>query len=136
MLSDFKNYSKKLIFIKSKNDLDNFEKEYFINKDIYFDIKTNNEKNEINDKYIIMLYCDICKSWCHINCFGMDYLAIKKYFDKFKDIECFICLDCYLKNKLGDKYSKLSVITYLEILSVSFKFMILSKIIMIILKGL
>ena len=137
LLSDFKNYSKKLIFIQSRNDLENFEKDYSINKDMFLDINinNNNEKNEINDKFIIMLYCDICKSWCHCNCFGMDYFAIKEYFNKFKEVECFICLDCYLKNKLGDKYNKLSVITYLEILSTSFKLMVLSKIIMIILKG-
>ena len=136
LLSDFKNYSKKLIFIKSRIDLNNFEQDYNITKDTYFNIDfNNNKKNEINDKFIIMLYCDICKSWCHSSCFGMDYLSIKEYFNKFKDIECFICLDCYLKNKLGDKYNKLSVITYLEILSTSFKLMVLSKIIMIILKG-
>ena len=139
LLSDFKNYSKKLIFIKNRNDLENFEKDYNINNkniiDINININNNKEKNEINDKYIIMIYCDICKSWCHNTCFGMDYLALKEYFNKFKDIDLFICLDCYLKNKLGDKYNKLSVITYLEILSTSFKLMVLSKIIMIILKG-
>ena len=82
-----------------------------------------------------MLFCDICKSWCHSTCFGMDYFAVKEYFKKFNYIDNFICLDCHLKNKLGDKYNKLSVITYLEILSTSFKLMVLSKIIMIILKG-
>ena len=40
-----------------------------------------------------------------------------------------------MKNKLGEKYNKLSAITYLEILSTSFKLMVLSKIILIILKG-
>ena len=137
LLSDFKNYSKKLIFIKSRKDLEYFEKDYNINKDsiITIDINNNKEKNEIKDKFIIMIYCDICKSWCHSTCFGMDYLEVKEYFNKFKDVDCFICLDCYLKNKLGDQYNKLSVITYLEILSTSFKLMVLSKIIMIILKG-
>ena len=82
-----------------------------------------------------MLYCDICKSWCHSTCFGMNYLETKKYFDIFKDIQNFICLDCFLKNKLKEKYNKLSVMAYLEILSTSFELMVLSKIIMIILKG-
>jgi hypothetical protein len=65
----------------------------------------------------------------------MNYLSIREYFNKFDEIDYFICLDCYLKNKLNDKYNKLSVLTYLEILSTSFKLMVLSKIIMIILKG-
>ena len=136
LLSDFKNYSKKLIFIKSRKDFENFEIDYNINSDNIIDIDENNpEKNEINDKYIIMLYCDVCKSWCHCTCFGMNYLEIKKYFNKFREMNYFVCLDCYLKNKLEERYNKLSVITYLEILSTSFKLMVLSKIIMIILKG-
>ena len=137
LLSDFKNYSKKLIFIKTRNDLDNFEKDYNINPDNIINVNMNdkNEKDEIKDKYIIMLYCDSCKSWCHGTCFGMNYLEIKEYFNKFNDIDYFICLDCHLKNKLGEKYNKLSAITYLEILSTSFKLMVLSKIIIIILKG-
>ena len=137
LLSDFKNYSKKLIFIKTRSDLENFEKDYNINPENIFNINIseNNEKNEIADKYIIMLYCDSCKYWCHGSCFGMNYFQIKEYFNKFNDIDVFICLDCHLKNKLGDKYNKLSAITYLEILSTSFKLMVLSKIILIILKG-
>ena len=131
LLSDFKNYSKKIIFIKCRNDLLNFENDYNIN----FENIINNEKNEINNKYIILLYCNVCKSWCHNTCFGMNYLSIREYFNKFDEIDYFICLDCYLKNKLNDKYNKLSVLTYLEILSTSFKLMVLSKIIMIILKG-
>ena len=141
LLSDFKNYSKKLIFIKTRSDLENFEKDYNITQDNAINInlsstdKDKNEKNEINDKYIIMLYCDSCKYWCHSSCYGMNYLEIKEYFNKFKDVDIFVCLDCYLKNKLGEKYNKLSAITYLEILATSFKLMVLSKIILIILKG-
>ena len=139
LLSDFKNYSKKLVFIKSRKDFEDFENDYNINNDTLINININNNnnaaKNDINDKFIIMLFCDICKSWCHCTCFGMNYLEIKEYFNKFKDMDCFICLDCYLKNKLGEKYNKLSAITYLEILNTSFKLMVLSKIIMIILKG-
>ena len=136
LLSDFKNYSKKLIFIKTRTDFENFEKDYNINQDIVINLSSEQiEKNEIDDKYIIMLYCDTCKYWCHSNCYGMNYLEIKEYFNKFRDIDNFICLDCHLKNKLGEKYNKLSAITYLEILSTSFKLMVLSKIILIILKG-
>ena len=139
LLSDFKNYSKKLIFIKTRSDLENFEKDYNISQDKAINISlssdNNNEKNEISNKYIIMLYCDSCKYWCHSSCYGMNYLEIKEYFNKFKDIDIFICLDCHLKNKLGEKYNKLSAITYLEILSTSFKLMVLSKLILIILKG-
>ena len=137
LLSDFTNYSKKIIFIKCRDDLKNFEKDCNIDieKIINLNNEDNSEKNEVNSKYIIMLYCNICKSWCHSTCFGMNYISINEYFNKFGEIDYFICLDCYLKNKLSDKYSKLSVITYLEILSTSFKLMVLSKIIMIILKG-
>ena len=141
LLSDFKNYSKKLIFIKTRSDLENFEKDYNITQDNAINInlstsdKDKEEKNEINDKYIIMLYCDICKCWCHSNCYGMNYIEIKEYFNKFKDTDVFKCLDCYMKNNLGEKYNKLSAITYLEILATSFKLMVLSKIILIILKG-
>ena len=88
LLSDFKNYSKKLIFIKTRKDFENFETNYSIsNNDIIIDINENNfEKNEINDKFVIMLYCDACNSWCHCICFGMNYFEIRKYFSKFKDI--------------------------------------------------
>ena len=136
-LSDFKNYSKKLVFIKTRTDLENFENDYNINPESFININLNDkqEKNEINDKFIIMLYCDICKLWCHASCFGMNYIQIREYFNKFKDLENFNCLDCYLRNNLGEKYNKLSSITYLEILSTSFKLMILSKMILIILKG-
>ena len=137
LLSDFKNISKKLIFIKTRNDLENFENEYNINQENIININFNdkNEKDEIKEKFIIMLYCESCKSWCHSSCFGVNYLEIKEYFNKFNDIDYFICLDCFLKNKLGEKYNKLSAITYLEILSTSFKLMVLSKVILIILKG-
>jgi len=55
LLSDFKNYAKKLVFIKNRSDLENFEKDYDINKDKAISLNINNEeKNEINDKYIIM----------------------------------------------------------------------------------
>ena len=139
LLSDFKNYSKKLIFIKTRSDLENFEKDYNIDSNNIINTSINiadkKEKDEISDKYIIMLYCDSCKYWCHGSCFGMNYFEIKEYFNRFKDIDNFICLDCHLKNKLGPKYNKLSAITYLEILSTSFKLMVLSKIILIILKG-
>ena len=121
-LLDFKNYSKKLFFIKDQVDFDKCN----FNFDIFDE---NIEKN-----MIIMLYCDTCKSWYHSTCLGLDYLSIKEYFNKFKNGK-FNCLDCYLKNNLGDKYYKLSVITYLEILTTSFKLMVLSKLIMIILKG-
>ena len=137
LLSDFKNYSKKLIFIKTRLDLENFEKDYNIPQDKIINININDkeEKDEIKDKYIIMLYCECCKSWCHSTCFGMNFFEIKEYFNKFKEVDYFICLDCHLKNKLGEKYNKLTAITYLEILSTSFKLMVLSKIIIIILKG-
>ena len=136
LLSDFKNYSKKLIFIKTRKDFENFEANSVSDDDIIIDINENNlDKNEICDKFIIMLYCDTCNSWCHCTCFGMNYFEIRKYFSKFKDINYFICLDCYLKHKLEKRYNKLSIITYLEILSTSFKLMVLNKIIMIILKG-
>ena len=137
LLSDFKNISKKLIFIKTRIDLENFEKDYNINQEniINIDLNDKNEKDEIKEKYIIMLYCESCKSWCHASCFGMNYFEIKEYFKKFKDFDYFICLDCFLKNKLGEQYNKFAAVTYLEILSTSFKLMVLSKIILIILKG-
>ena len=136
LLSDFKNISKKLIFIKTRNDLENFQNEYNINQENIININLNekNEKDEIKEKFIIMLYCESCKSWCHASCFGVNYFEIKEFFNKFNDIDYFICLDCFLKNKLGEKYNKLSAITYLEILSTSFKLMVLSKVILIILK--
>ena len=135
LLSDFKNYSKKLIFIKTRKDFENFENDSNINCDIIIDINENLEKNNVSDKYIIMIYCESCNSWCHCTCYGMNYLEIKKYYNKFKDMNYFICLDCFLRNRLEERYNKLSVLTYLEILSTSFKLMVLSKIIMIILKG-
>ena len=137
LLSDFKNISKKLIFIKTRNDLENFQNEYNINQENIININLNekNEKDEIKEKFIIMLYCESCKSWCHASCFGVNYFEIREFFNKFNDIDYFVCLDCFLKNKLGEKYNKLSAITYLEILSTSFKLMVLSKVILIILKG-
>ena len=67
LLSDFKNISKKLIFIKTRNDLENFENEYNINQENIININFNdkNEKDEIKEKFIIMLYCESCKSLCH-----------------------------------------------------------------------
>ena len=112
--SDFKNYDKNIYFIENKDNL--------------------NEINENEENNIIMIYCYICQSWYHAKCIGFDYQNLNKYYEKFENKD-FICLDCCLSSKPNQNYNQVALITYLEVLSTSFKLMCLSKILMLILKS-
>ena len=112
--SDFKNYDKNLFFIQNQENLNS--------------IPDNDDNN------ILMIYCNICQSWYHSKCIGFDYINLNKYYEKFPG-QNFICLDCCLSNKTNQNYNQIAFITYLEVLSTSFKLMCLSKILMLILKS-
>lgn len=105
--------SKNIIYLKNKND--------YIAKNAL-----------INENVLIMLNCNLCKSWFHSKCLGFDDKNLLYYFESYKD---FCCLDCYIGDKYKDRYLEVTFVKYLEVLKMSYIVMCFSKLIMIILRS-